>query len=304
RNLLVFQISKGDTRLLELSEAEANIMAEQSALVGTDGLTRMMEVLTNAEASMRDAASRKIFIEIALIKAIDARNAVSIDAVLKRLNELRGGDAGVSAAPMAAAVARPAQVMAPSAPVVAKAAPQPARVMQAEAPARQDAGGTLAHGTLDLQALWPQLLEAIGRASPFARSYFIEAHPVSFVKNVFTIGFDAEFADHISMVDNTKNHTLISTKLAELGVPGAQVKIVKAERPDNFAAPIPPTATPEPARAAPAPVQQTTAPPVAPPKSPAPAAKPVQLDPSEFKNDPLIKKALEIFKGTIVEVRV
>jgi hypothetical protein len=29
----------------------------------------------------------------------------------------------------------------------------------------------------------------------------------------------------------------------------------------------------------------------------------VQLDPGEFKNDPLIKKALEIFRGTIVEVR-
>jgi hypothetical protein len=29
----------------------------------------------------------------------------------------------------------------------------------------------------------------------------------------------------------------------------------------------------------------------------------VQLDPGEFKNDPLIKKALEVFKGTIVEVR-
>jgi len=62
-------------------------------------------------------------------------------------------------------------------------------------------------------------LEAVGRASPFARSYFLEAHPVSFVKNVFTIGFDPEFADHIAMVDNVKNHTLIATKLAELGLP-------------------------------------------------------------------------------------
>ena len=43
----------------------------------------------------------------------------------------------------------------------------------------------------------------------------------------------------------------------------------------------------------------------------APAAPPVKkekvqpiiLDPTEFKNDPLIQKALEIFKGTIIEVR-
>ncbi len=307
RNLLVFQISKGDTGLLELSEAEANTMAGQSALVSTDALTRMMEVLTNAEASLRDAASRKIFIEIALIKAIDARNAVSIDSVLKRLNELRGGDAGVSPAP--AAVPRSALASA-AGPVVAKPASVPTRVAQVDVAARQDAGGTLGAGTLgagtlDVQALWPQLLEAIGRASPFARSYFIEAHPVSFVKNVFTIGFDPEFAEHIGMVDNAKNHSLIATKLAELGVHGAQVKIIKDERSDDFVAVAPPPeVAPEPPRSAPV-AQQAAAPSAPAPKAaPAPPpAKPVQLDPSEFKNDPLIKKALEIFKGTIVEVR-
>jgi DNA polymerase III subunit gamma/tau len=304
RNLLVFQISKGDTRLLELSEAEANTMAEQSALVGTDALTRMMEVLTNAESALRDAASRKIFIEVALIKVIDARNAVSIDSVLKRLNDLRSGEAG-SAPAASVAVSRSAA----PAPVAPKPAAAPSRAAQVEAatpaPAPASVETTAAESAVDVQAIWPQLLEAIGRASPFTRSYFIEAHPVSFVKNVFTIGFDPEFADHIAMVDNSKNHTLIATKLSELGIHSAQVKIIKAERPEDFAPAAPPVeAAPEPVR--PAPVQQQPAAPVsaAPAKAaPAPAPKPAQLDPAEFKNDPLIKKALEIFKGTIVEVR-
>ena len=149
---------------------------------------------------------------------------------------------------------------------------------------------------MDIHALWPGLLDAIGRVSPFARSYFIEAHPVSFAKNVFTIGFDPEFADHIGMVDNAKNHAMIATKLSEMGVRGAQVKIVKSERPGGFTAPAP-----APAEAAPAPAPLATTPQAR--ATAAPAAKPVQLDPAEFKNDPLIKKALEVFKGTIVEVR-
>ncbi|HWN96268.1 MAG TPA: DNA polymerase III subunit gamma/tau [Methylomirabilota bacterium] len=295
RNLLVFQISRGDTRLLEVSESEGATLAEQSALVSGDGLTRMMEVLTQTESSLRDAASKKIFIEVALIKAIEARNAVSIDAVLKRLNELRG-DAVAPSAPVPAS----ATAAVSSATV---AGPAPARASQTlAAPAVSQSETPLAGHDADLQALWPRLLEAIGRASAFARSYFLEAHPVSFVKNVFTIGFDPEFADHIGMVDNAKNHTLIATKLAELGHPGAQVKIIKAERPGDFAvstAPALEAVAPPPAIAAqPA---KTAAP--ARPVSPAPAAKPTQLDPTEFKNDPLIKKALEIFKGTIVEVR-
>jgi hypothetical protein len=160
-------------------------------------------------------------------------------------------------------------------------------------------------------SLWPKLLEAIGRASPFARSYFIEAHPVSFVKNVFTIGFDPEFADHIAMVDNAKNHTLVATKLAELGHPNVQVKIVQAERPESYAAPS--TAIAEPMQAAVVAPAKASAPTAsnsqpgparaAAPAGTAPAPKPVQLDPTEFKNDPLIKKALEVFKGQIVEIR-
>jgi hypothetical protein len=169
----------------------------------------------------------------------------------------------------------------------------------------------LVAGEVDLAALWPRLVEAIGRASPFARSYFLEAHPVSFIKNVFTVGFDPEFADHISMVDNAKNHTLIATKLSELGIHGAQVKIIKAERPDAFTPPAPAESAPEPApvaapATAPAPVSTPAAARPAAPVAPAPAKaapKPVTLDPAEFKNDPLIKKALEVFKGTIVEVR-
>jgi hypothetical protein len=30
---------------------------------------------------------------------------------------------------------------------------------------------------------------------------------------------------------------------------------------------------------------------------------PIKLDPVEFKNDPLIKEAIELFKGQLVEVR-
>jgi DNA polymerase-3 subunit gamma/tau len=295
RNLLVFQISKGDTRLLEVSEAEAGTLSAQAALANSDGLTRVMDTLTQTETGLRDAASKRIFIEVALIKAIESRNAVSIDSVLKRLNELRGDAGGAASSPAPTpAMARTA----PSAPAP-KAAPAPAPVAETTV---VPPTGTAAANDVDLQSLWPKLVEAIGRASPFARSYFIEAHPVSFARNVFTIGFDPEFADHIGMVDNVKNHTLIATKLGELGHPNAQVKIVKAERPDSFlAAP----ATEPPPKPAPVAAANVAPVPVAPrAAAPAPPApKPVQLDPTEFKNDPLIKKALEVFKGTIVEVR-
>jgi hypothetical protein len=156
----------------------------------------------------------------------------------------------------------------------------------------------------DLETLWARLVEAIGRASPFTRSYLLEAHPVSFAKNVFTIGFDPEFEDHIGLVDNARNHTLLQTKLAELGHANAQFKFIKAEaRPDRVPVVVetPPPVAPTTQSKSPAPATAKAAP--SPATVPKERASTVPLNKEDFKNDPLIQKALEIFKGQIVEVR-
>jgi hypothetical protein len=150
-----------------------------------------------------------------------------------------------------------------------------------------------------LGELWAKLVEAVGRVSPFTRSYLVDAQPVLFEKNIFTIGFDPEFEDHLGLVDNARNHTLLQTKLAELGHANAQIKFVKIEA---SAARVPqPAKVASPALAAPKRTEGGA------PASSTPVAKEkpgsVSLNKNDFKNDPLIQKALEIFKGQIVEVR-
>jgi DNA polymerase-3 subunit gamma/tau len=151
----------------------------------------------------------------------------------------------------------------------------------------------------DLEELWSRLVEAAGRASPFVRTYLLEAHPVSFERGLFTIGFDPEFDDHRGLVDNSRNHTMLQTKLAELGHAGVQFKFIKAEAPAGRVRVTPasvPTTTPIPAPAA-------TSNPAKPATTKEKAPAPVTFNKDDFKNDPLIQKALEVFKGQIVEVR-
>ena len=289
RNLLIFQVSHGDLNLLEVSEAEAASLAAQSKMAGADGLTRVLEVLAEAEMRLRDAASKKILVEVALLKAIEARSALSIDSVLKQLQDLRSARGSeVPATPKPASVS--------SAPAEA-AAVAPKREL-ADGPVSAAPGG-------DLAELWVKVLDAIGRASPFTRTYLLEAHPVSFQKNVFTIGLDPEFEDHIGLVDNARNHVLLQTKLLELGHPNVQFKFVKAEAPENRGAqaaqPVPPPA-PSPAAKAPLPAAASAPVPGATPPAKGKLAS-VPFNKDDFKNDPLIQKALEIFKGQIVEVR-
>jgi len=297
RNLLIYQVSKGDLNLLEVSEAEVSALKEQASLATTDAFTRVLEVLADAELRLRDAASKKILLEVTLLRTIEARSAISLDVVLKQLNQLRGQSAA-AIAPAAAnapvqAAARPTIF---SAPISAPPAPTPKPV----APVAE-AVPIIAAAPGDLTGLWANLIAAVGRASPFTRGYLIDAHPVSFEKNIFIIGFDPEFSDHLGLVDNTRNHTLIATKLAELGHHNAMIKFIKAEAPAGWerktvaaappAIPVVPknaTATAKSVEVAPAAEKKTA---------------PVAFSKEDFKNDPLIQKALEIFKGTIVEVR-
>ena len=58
RNLLIFQVSKGDLKLLEASEAEVAALQEQASLASVDALTRILEALADAELRLRDAASK------------------------------------------------------------------------------------------------------------------------------------------------------------------------------------------------------------------------------------------------------
>lgn len=309
RNLLIFQVSKGDLNMLEVSESEAAALKAQASTTAPDGLTRILEVLADAEMRLRDAASKKILIEVALLKVIEARQAVSLDSVLKQLRDLKeskGGEVVSIPVPTGAPASGPAPFRAEAAPLTPsplQSQPQAVSEFREQGPA-----ANYNAGLPDLGGLWTSVVEAVNRASPFMRTYFLEAHPVSFQKNLLTIGFPAEFEDHISLVDVPRNHELLRTKLAELGHRGVQFKFVKAERPEGYqsTAPAPISGTtPSPAEAS---KKAATTPPakaVSPQLAPAAKDKPtsVPFNKDDFKSDPLIQKALEIFKGQIVEVR-
>ncbi|MSR66420.1 MAG: DNA polymerase III subunit gamma/tau [Pedosphaera sp.] len=265
RNLLVVNVARGDWSLVEVTEAEKESLAPLTTLADAGALGRMLEVLVDCEMRLRDAASRRIFLEVALVKSIQAAGAVPLDLVLQKLQQLRTeAPEPTAASPRATTPVTPVDTAVLPATAIAKPI----------------------SNTSPLEATWRSLLESVGRVSPFARSYLLEGHPVSCSNSVFTIGYDPEFSDHLSLVDNSKNHTIIQTKLAELGMPGMAVKFIQAERPTDWAAP----------RSAESPAATPGA---------APAKKPAKeaLTEKDFKNDPLIKKALEIFEGRIVDIR-
>ena len=270
RNLLISQVAGANSEMLETSEGEVAMLAEHSKLITTEALTRVMEVLTDSEARLRDVTSKKVFLEIALIKAIDARRAVSIDSVLEHLQQMRSG--GTPAPTTTREGERPRE---------AKPA---ANKMEITIPAPDG----------DIQNLWQEALSAVGQSNRLMHSILLKGAAVSFEKSVLTIRFAAGDEHEIEFVSNAKTVGLIQSRLAELGHLNAQVKFIVADISSKEAIA---ESAPKPVAAAPKPIG-----PAAPPPTKT-APVPQILNAEEFKNDPLIKKALELFRGHIVEVR-
>jgi DNA polymerase-3 subunit gamma/tau len=292
RNLLIFQVSRGDKSLLEVSEAEMAALVAQASQIETEQLTRVLEVLSYAEGRQRDSASKRIFLEVTLLKAIQAREASSLDAVLKQLRALREG-AGPAAAPAIRASAAPAPLTpAPPAPAPASVvapptvAPSPSPAPSAAAPSAAPlpalSGGESAEG------IWTNLVAAFA-GEPLFRAQLSSGQPQSLVGRKLAIGFPE---DDFELLNTSRTTALLAAKLSELGVGDVVVKLV----PLKSAAPALELSRPAAAAPRPAPVAK---PPEAKPAKPAP----LQLNKEEFANDPAIKAALEIFKATLIEVR-
>jgi DNA polymerase-3 subunit gamma/tau len=278
RNLLVMTLGEEGRQSLELPDTEIELLKSQAARVDSDMVLRIIDALAVAEGRLRYALSKRIFFEIALVKAIKARDMVGIDGVLKKLNELKGqlpSDERRSGLPAATGTTpTPSnRVEATGAPSVQEKRSKYAAPQQPSAPAPEHTSTSAA----SLDEAWAYAVEHLGKVTPLAKSYLVGTRPLGLQGGVLRVGFDPEFADRKEFADRPRNIEVLQAKLKEKLRIDVALKFEIAEAVETSSA-------------------KTSA-------SAKPGTEPVKKNLDDFRNDPLIKKALEIFKGTIVEVR-
>jgi DNA polymerase-3 subunit gamma/tau len=306
RNLMVCQLATQDLALLDIPDSEAAALTEQVALAPADAVTRVLEVLTAAEAGLRTAIARRIFLEVTLLKAIQARNAVSLDSVLKQLQSLHEStqDDTAPGTPVArnpgAKAARSATPAAAADPVISKAAELvPAETSRGASPGTET--GSSPPAFEDLNTLWLQL---VASATPMVAPALQAGRPLALERGVLTVGYSPECDAHRGLVDQERTRNALEAKLAELNC-RVRVRFVGLHG-DAPSAPAPGPAVAKTA-AAPAPAMEEPAsgspePPAPPPTSRPAKPRPSKSEAAEFKNDPLIREALSLFKGQFLEV--
>ncbi len=89
RNLMVFQVSGWEERLLQLPDSQKEVVTRQAAGFSTPDLIRFFDVLTRCEGEMRWHPNPGLHLEMAFMKLIELAGLPRLESVLEQLESGR-----------------------------------------------------------------------------------------------------------------------------------------------------------------------------------------------------------------------
>ncbi len=284
RDLLVFKV-KPDALSEDVDLDEQKALAAQAQLIETDRLLELIDQFGEAEGRMKWAPNKKLHFEVALIKAIQTLSQVTLNEVIENLNALRdgkttpketaaaAGDTGYNK--KSARVAEQAsQYMAPGRARVSRAVSAVSGETSEKSAPRdpeqhgRDARATQSTATVNPAQVWEELSTKIPPQKGFLRNSAGTAHVLGIEGRNFLLGFSPHEKSMMEIMGTQANRKFLETLLHEITGKDLSVKLSVHE---DLAA-----------------------------RNPRPQANESGKAPTkDFKDDPLIKEALEMFKGEI-----
>jgi DNA polymerase-3 subunit gamma/tau len=285
--------------------------------VSQEKLLVLLDHFGEAEGRLRWATDKKLQLDVALIKAVHLLEEASLSDVLDALSALRGGaplperpasriptrptPTPSSSAPALAAIpmAAPVAPVTPAPPVPEAPVPVVAPTMEVpvevpvEIPTPEPASADSPTSNDDP---WQNVAMALASDSPLKFGWVEDGRLVERSGNTFIVEFPPPLQPQSQTLFWPQAVKKIEEQLSTLigGKITFEYRFTGEEPP---APPEPePVAAPQPKSSAPKP--KFGEPPAKAPEPAAPTISPEELE--AFKNDPLIKKALEIFKAEIL----
>ncbi len=263
RDLLVFKV-KPDAVSEDADAEEQTALAAQAEMIETDRLLELIDQFAEAEGRMKWAPNKKLHFEVALIKAIQSLSQVTLNEVIEKLNALRDGKESSPKKAVSAAGSATAKPALASERTTGKAQPPPAND-----PGKKTASVRVAEKApessppSDSPTIWSQVCEKVpGRG--FLRTLVDSLTVVGAEGRNFMLAYPPAEKSAIETLATTSNRRQLETLLKE--VTGRDWTLKLSAREGLVA-------------------QKTS------------AQRTKKAD--DYKDDPLIQEALEMFKGQI-----
>ena len=301
RHLLLHKISGSEAPLNELSEASLQSIQQQGEILNTGQILRLLDNLNRTESRLREATAKRIAVEVGLIRASESLDHREIDDIIKALRKLKEQpDAPASQASSPTPPRpKPKKTVSSGAAAEASVTPQPKKSTSTPDTSQEAPSPSSSGEAMDPKKAWQGVLELASKENPFLHSYLVNGQPIEMGHGRLTIGFAPSLADQIEMVDQKKHHKTLEELLEQLGFTGLGLRFVVSKQ---VAEPIKPKhddETPSAITPVSQPSDQNSG---LADSSTAHKAPIVPIDPAAFLEDPLIQKALETFKGRLINI--
>ena len=245
RDLLVFK-AKPDALKEDVDPDAQKSLAAHAELIATDRLLELIDQFAAAEGRMKWAPNKKLHFEVAIIKAIQGLGQVTLDEVIEKLGELRGGKSvadTVDAGGEGSAAASKAGITDPGY--------SKARVEETAA-------------SVDPEKLWRQVLAKIP-AKSFLRTLCELVSRVGIDGRNFLLGHSPDDKSKVEAVASVSNRRQLESLLREVSGRDWSVKFVAKDG-----------------------IRSSDA-----------AISEVGKSAESFKDDPLIREAIELFNAQV-----
>jgi DNA polymerase-3 subunit gamma/tau len=234
-------------------------LAVQSELIENDRLLDLIDQFAQAEGRMKWAPNKKLHFEVAIIKAIQTLNQATLDEVIERLGELRDGKTPAEKKTLVAAPESSEKRSSVAAGVWPESKSYAADTAASTAPRIAESP----NGDDDVEKIWQSAFSKIPTQKAFVRNSAAAAHVLPSEGRHFILGFSPDQKSPMDILGTATNRKLIETLLRDVSGKDWTLKLTVRE---NL------------------------------PSKPQPSTE----TPSEnYTDDPLIRDALEIFKGEV-----
>ena len=184
RDLLVLKIA--DESLLNLTHDDVRELGRQAGAFSREQLLYILEMLTELEAGLKSSLSKKILLEVTLLRMVESRHRVGIGEIVGRLQALQDRLAGPAGTP-----------------------PQ-------EDPDGTGGGGEAVVTIDEVRKKWQEILDVVGKEKPLLKSYLMEGAPLAIEGENLVVCFEASFDFHREGLEDFNNRRYVEGVLARL----------------------------------------------------------------------------------------
>ncbi len=283
RHLTVLTLGGKAAETLDLPHEEVEELREAAASFALDDLVRIFNVFAQAQEDIRSAVYPPFTLEMALVKATRVVALQPIEHLIARVEALGSGTVPDPPFPRTPSSPRAQPVAAPSLP-----APQATEPPKAPEPAAGEPIGAVP----DPERLWRLVMQRVADEKPNLESYLRSGRPVCGGQDEFIVEYTQQDGWAADLASREDNQVYVGRVLRELAGGNVAFRIRRAPGAPGDRAPARRAAT-----------EAKTAPPAGSGTPGGPGATSRRNAVTEVMANPVVKDALTVFGGEVMEVR-